>query len=329
MAVYTELSADDVVTLFRALHLGEPRAVRGISSGIENTNYFVDTEATTFVLTLFERLSVEELPFYVFLMKHLASKGMPVPDPVADDRGNPLHTVKGRPAVVVNRLPGASITTPSLVQCQAVGETLARLHIAGRDYPGFQPNPRGIEWWHRAAQAVERFLSRSQHEMLMDELEFQQELAQSPLFQALPRGAVHADLFRDNVLFEGERLTGILDFYFAGCDTLLLDLAICLNDWGVEAGTERHDDRRIAALLRGYKTVRPLTPQEEFLMPAMRRAAALRFWLSRLWDFNMPREAALLTPHDPGHFEHMLIELRREAPPIALFQSPIRDMGIS
>lgn len=310
MAVYTELSAEDVAALFQVLQLGEPRAVRGISSGIENTNYFVDTAHGQYVLTLFERLSLEELPFYIFLMKHLASRGLPVPDPVADSAETLLHTLKGRPAVVVNRLRGASVTASDEAHCCAVGEALARLHLAGHDYPRFQSNPRGLEWWQRAALAVDPFLSAEQRSLLTSELAFHEELALSPPYRQLPRGPVHADLFRDNVLFEGEQLTGILDFYFAGCDALLFDLAVCLNDWCIEIGTCQRDEGKVAAFLRGYEAMRPLTPQEHALLPAMSRAAALRFWLSRLCDLYMPREAALLNAHDPGHFERMLRALR-------------------
>ena len=167
MAVYTELSVDEVAAFFRVLGLGLPRSVRGITTGIENTNYFVNTEAGEYVLTLFERLTFEELPFYLHLMKHLAARRLPVPDPVANVRGEILHSLKGRPAVVVNRLPGESVTAPTVSQCRTVGEILARMHVAGSDYPRHQVNPRGLEWWDEVAPVVSRCVSEGQRSLLI------------------------------------------------------------------------------------------------------------------------------------------------------------------
>ena len=312
MAVYTQLSADEVAAFFRALGLDAPRSVRGIPSGIENTNYFVDTQAGEFVLTLFERLTFDQLPFYLHLMKHLAARGMPVPNPVAGGSGEILHALKGRPAVVVNRLAGESVMAPTESHCRAVGEVLARMHVAGSDYPRHQANPRGPEWWAEAAPVVSRCICDEQRSLLSSELAFQNAIAASPPYEQLPRGPVHADLFRDNALFDGNQLTGVFDFYFAGCDVLLFDIAVCLNDWCVEDRAGRQHDGRAAAFLAGYESVRPLTQAERRLLPAMQRAGALRFWLSRLWDLHLPREAVLLNAHDPGHFERILRVLRAE-----------------
>ena len=310
MAVYTELSLEEVTAFFRALGLGRPRSVRGITTGIENTNYFVDTETREYVLTLFERLAFEQLPFYLHLMKHLAARRMPVPDPVANGSGEIHHSLRGRPAVVVNRLPGQSVAAPTETHCRSVGEILAQMHLAGSDYPRNQVNPRGLEWWNEVAPAVGRYLSGGQRSLLSSELAFQKQIAASPTYEQLPRGPVHADLFRDNVLFEGGHLTGILDFYFAACDAFLFDIAVCLNDWCVDGCTGRQHDARAAAFLGGYESVRALTPAERTLLPAMQRAGAFRFWLSRLWDMHLPREAALLNAHDPSHFERILRVLR-------------------
>ncbi|RWC40889.1 homoserine kinase [Mesorhizobium sp.] len=312
MAVYTELSVDEVAAFSRALGLGGPHSVRGISTGIENTNYFVDTEAGAYVLTLFERLTFEQLPFYLHFMKHLAARRLPVPDPVANHNGEILHVLKGRPAVVVNRLSGESVIVPAEPHCRAVGEMLARIHVAGSDYPRHQPNPRGLEWWDEVAPVVSRCISDAQRSLLSSELAFQKEIAASFIYEQLPKGPVHADLFRNNVLFHGEHLTGVFDFYFAGCDALLFDIAVCLNDWCVDDCTGRQNNERAAAFLGGYKSVRALTPAECALLPAMQRAGAFRFWLSRLWDLHLPREAALLNAHDPSHFERILRVLRGE-----------------
>ena len=306
MAVFTQVSDTEARELLRRLQLGTLHALRGIEGGIENTNYFVTCDEGEYVLTLFERLTAEQLPFYLYLMKHLAHKGIPVPDPRADKAGDILHTVCGKPAAVVNRLAGRSQLAPEAVHCAAVGDMLARMHLAGRDYDRHQPNLRGLPWWNETVPVVLPHIGPDAAALLRAELAYQNHVAASPAYAALPRGPVHADLFRDNVMFEGEQLTGFFDFYFAGVDTFLFDLAVCLNDWCIDLPTGRHDTARATALLDAYQAVRPLTAAERELLPAMARAGALRFWISRLWDFYLPREASMLTPHDPTHFERVL-----------------------
>ena len=306
MAVFTQVSDTEARELLRRLQLGTLHALRGIEGGIENTNYFVTCDEGEYVLTLFERLTAEQLPFYLYLMKHLAHKGIPVPDPRADKAGDILHTVCGKPAAVVNRLAGRSQLAPEAVHCAAVGDMLARMHLTGRDYDRHQPNLRGLPWWNETVPVVLPHIGPDAAALLRAELAYQNHIAASPAYAALPRGPVHADLFRDNVMFEGEQLTGFFDFYFAGVDTFLFDLAVCLNDWCIDLPTGRHDAERATAMLGAYQAVRPLTAAERALLPAMARAGALRFWISRLWDFYLPREASMLTPHDPTHFERVL-----------------------
>ncbi len=306
MAVFTEVSHQEARALLRRLQLGKLLALRGIEGGIENTNYFLTCEAGEFVLTLFERLGVEQLPFYLYLMKHLAGAGIPVPDPQADRRGAILHTVAGKPAALATRLRGSSQLAPQASHCAAVGAMLARMHLAGRDYDRHQPNLRGLAWWSETVPVVLPHVEAGQAALLRAELAYQHHVAASSAYAALPRGPIHADLFRDNVMFEGEELTGFFDFYFAGVDTWLFDLAVCLNDWCVELPTGRHVPQRAEALLAAYQGVRALTAAERALLPAMLRAGALRFWISRLWDYHLPREASLLKAHDPAHFERVL-----------------------
>ena len=306
MAVFTEVSESQAQDLLDRLKLGTLSALRGIEGGIENTNYFVSTDQGEYVLTLFERLTHEQLPFYLYLMKHLAGQGIPVPDPAPDASGDVLHTVCGKPAAVVNRLQGRSQLAPEPVHCAAVGEMLARMHLAGQDYPRSQPNLRGLPWWNETVPVVLPHLSDAQSALIRSELAYQNHVAQSSAYAALPRGPVHADLFRDNVMFEGEQLTGFFDFYFAGVDSWLFDLAVCLNDWCITHADGRHEPARAQAMLAAYQSVRPLSAAERQLLPAMLRAGALRFWVSRLWDFHLPREAAMLKPHDPTHFERVL-----------------------
>lgn len=306
MAVFTPVSPEAASELLSRLQLGELRTLRGIEGGIENTNYFVTCTQGEFVLTLFERLTAEQLPFYLHLMKHLAHAGVPVPDPCADANGEILHAICGKPAAVVNRLAGRSQLAPQPAHCAAVGDMLARMHLAGRDYDRHQANLRGLAWWNETAPLVLPKLEAPQAALLQAELAYQNHIAASPAFAALPRGPVHADLFRDNVMFEEEQLTGFFDFYFAGVDSFVFDLAVCMNDWCIDLPTGGNHSARANALLDAYEAVRPLTLAERSLLPAMARAGALRFWISRLWDWHLPREAEVLTPHDPTHFERVL-----------------------
>jgi homoserine kinase type II len=310
MAVFTTVSPDEASTLIQRLHLGTLVALRGITSGIENTNYFVTAERegrrTEYVLTLFERLSFEQLPFYLHLMKHLAGRGIPVPDPKADASGEILHTVCGKPAALVDKLSGGHQLAPSDVHCHQVGAMLAHMHLAGQDYPRFQPNLRGLPWWVETVPSILPHVDDAQKQLLEDELAFQRSHAQSPAYLALPRGPIHADLFRDNVMFEGDTLTGFFDFYFAGVDSFLFDIAVCLNDWCTDLDSGRLDEARAQVFVAAYHSVRPRTHDEVRLTPALLRAGALRFWISRLWDYHLPRDAHMLKPHDPGHFERIL-----------------------
>jgi homoserine kinase type II len=318
MAVFTEVSDAEASELARKLGLGEVRELRGIQGGIENTNYFLTTQndagIAEYVLTLFERLSSEQLPFYLHLMKHLAQRGIPVPEPQAvpstvspsNPDGEILHHLCGKPAAVVAKLRGKSELSPSTSHCAAVGEMLARMHLAGRDFPRHQPNLRGLAWWNDTVPVVLPYVDEAQAALLRSELAFQNHLAALSTYAALPRGAIHADLFRDNVMFEEGRLTGFFDFYFAGVDTWLFDIAVCLNDWAIDLATGAHDPDRAGAFLRAYGSVRPLAAAERQLLPGLLRAAALRFWISRLWDYHLPRQAALLQAHDPAHFERVL-----------------------
>ncbi len=315
MAVFTEVAQSEAREFVSRLAVGTLTGFRGIQAGIENSNFFVDTDCDGvtrhWVLTIFERLSAEQLPFYLQLMRHLARRGIPVPEPQADASGALLHSLKGKPAALVNKLGGGHQLAPDAEHCAQVGAMLARMHAAGRDFAPVQPNLRGLAWWVETVPLVQPYLSLDQRELIDSELAFQQQLAGSPAHASLPRGAIHADLFRDNVMFEAgqrghERLSGFFDFYFAGVDALLFDLAVCLNDWCIDLTSGAMVEDRAQAFVAAYATVRPLSSNERRLMPALLRAAALRFWLSRLWDLYLPRDASLLKAHDPAHFERVL-----------------------
>jgi len=306
MAVFTEVSFDEAAEFLHVLNLGQLQHLKGAAGGIENTNYFADTSKGQYVLTLFERLSFEQLPFYLHLMKHLAMRGVTVPDPVPDSAGNLLHCLRGKPAAVVNKLRGHSELAPTTAHCTDVAEMLARMHLAGLDYPRQQSNLRALSWWNETVPLILPFLTVDQRSLIEGELAYQNHIAAIPAFKNLPRGVIHADLFRDNVMFENGRLTGFFDFYFAAYDTFLFDIGICLNDWCIDLQSGKLDLMRADAFMTAYQHVRPLTAEERGLLPALQRAGALRFWVSRLWDFYLPRDAAMLQPHDPGHFERVL-----------------------
>ena len=338
MAVYTALDDAELEVWLRDHGVGALVDVRGVASGIENSNFFVTTRKTgrhrEYVLTLFERLSASELPFYLVLMRFLAARGVPCPAPVSAQDGALFATLAGKPAALVTRLPGRPVMAPAAAHCALIGATLARLHRAGRKFPLYQRNPRGLAWWQDTAQRVHDFLDDTRRALLDSEIAHQSERWLDAVAK-LPAGAIHADLFRDNALFiethgaidegagegasEGDtadgskgvpRLGGIIDFYFAGCDAWLFDVAVSANDWCIALASGAFDETRLDAFLTGYAAVRPFTDAEADAWPLMLRAAALRFWLSRISDLHQPRPAELLTPHDPTHFERVLLHRR-------------------
>lgn len=317
MAVFTPVTPEQAAAWLDSYDLGELTGLQGIASGIENTNYFVTTTSGRYVLTLFERLDADHLPFYLGLMKHLATHDVACPEPVSDRSGRMLGSLCGKPAAIVTRLPGRANMSPGVVHCEQIGALLARMHLAAAGYPADQPNLRALPWWEQAAAAVMPFLDTGQATLLTDELSAQRRMHAGDAYRSLPRSAVHADLFRDNALFDGDRLGGAIDFYFAGVDTWLFDLAVTCNDWCIIDATGAFDEPRLNALLAAYRRLRPLQAAETALWPLMLRAAALRFWLSRLYDLHLPRPAEMVTPKPPEHFERILRERRRFAPALA------------
>jgi homoserine kinase type II len=318
MAVFTSVSDDDARLLLERFDLGGLVSLRGITAGIENTNYFLTTTHGEYVLTLFEVLTREQLPFYIELMHHLAERGVPVPQPQTLRDGTRLTTLHGKPCAVVTRLQGGYEPAPGPLHCRLAGATLASAHLAARDFGIRQPNLRGLPWWEATAPKVRPFLDEAQARLLDDSLEEQQRLAATPAWQGLPFGPAHCDLFRDNVLFAGTfedpRMGGFIDFYFAGCDTWLFDVAVAVNDWCIDRATGELVPELAQAWLQAYTETRPFTDAERQAWPAMLRGGALRFWLSRLYDFYLPRPAQTLKPHDPRHFERVLLARHRSTP---------------
>jgi homoserine kinase type II len=301
MAVFTSVSEAEFSAWLGDYSLGQLLELHGIASGIENTNYFVTTSNGRFVLTLFEILSADELPFYLNLMAHLARHGIPCPNPVANRANQFLGTLNGKPACIVSRLSGKSTSTPSTSQCAAIGAMLGQLHIAGQSFSQIMPNPRGTTWRAATARQVRPFLDAQQAALLDSEVM----LHAQQNWTSLPQGVIHADLFRDNVLLEENRIGGLIDFYFACSDVLLYDVAITVNDWCTNSdGTL--DAAKVQSLLRAYHAVRPLLVSEQRAWPLLLRSAALRFWLSRLFDLHLPRDGELIHAHDPRQFERIL-----------------------
>jgi len=313
MSVYTTVTDDDLTRWLTRYALGTVHSFEPIGAGIENTNYFLTTDKGRHVLTLYERLPHEELPFYLNLMAHLARAGVMAPAPEPDRTGALWSFLNGKPASLVARLEGAPIDAPDEAHCAAVGKALAELHLAARHYRGRLGNRRGLGWWRQAARAVRPFLSPEQNALVAAELKHQSAFAKVKL----PRGAIHGDLFCDNVLFVDTRVSGIIDFGFAATDALAYDVAITVNDWctvadGPAAGALDLD--RTRALVSAYGRVRPLDFEERAQWASLLRAAALRFWLSRLYDLHLPRPGELTHAHDPSAFERILRDRAHSEP---------------
>lgn len=301
MSVFTTVTHEQLSAWLTNYPIGSLTALEGIAAGIENTNYFVTTTHGRYVLTLFEKLKSAELPFYLDLMDHLAGLGVPSARPVRSRDGSISGVLNGKPAALVSFLHGRDIAAPNAGECAQCGTMLARIHEAGGSYAARMDNPRGPQWWASVMPEITPFLGTDDVALLREEVRFQSRHRR----EALPRGAIHADLFRDNVLWQDGRITGVIDFYFACTDTLLYDVAITVNDWCVAQDGDL-DGGRVAALLDAYGKARPFTAAERGAWPVMLRAAALRFWVSRLHDFHLPRPGELTHAKDPGHFRRLL-----------------------
>ncbi|RMH51645.1 MAG: homoserine kinase [Zetaproteobacteria bacterium] len=304
MSVYTELSPAEVGDILAGYDLGALRGLQGIAAGIENSNFFVDTDRGRFVLTIFERMAPEELPWFMRLMCHLHQRGFPCPQPARSRDGTLLFDYGEKRGCIVSCLPGAVVERLNRGQLAEAGATLARLHLAGADFTPARANPTGADWLARTAEQVaEPLAARYGTEaaaLLRDELAWQQ--AQRP--PSLPTGIIHGDYFCDNILFDGDRVSGVIDLYYAHSAPWVMDIAIAINALAITL--EQKDEARSRALLDGYQARRPLDADELAALPGLLRLAALRFWLSRLFDLFFPRDGAMTQVKDPEEYRHKL-----------------------
>ena len=305
MAVYTLVSDDALEEFLSPYNLGRVLAFKGIAEGVENSNYFLKTEQGSFILTLYEkRVNEQELPFFINLMQHLSQQGLNCPLPIQTTEGQSLGRLAGRPAALISFLDGLSIKTPTAAHCRSLGRALAELHEAGRTFSMERANSLSVASWRpllNASGTKTDNVFPGLYERLQTEISFLEENWPCNL----PSGVIHADLFTDNVFFIGDQLSGIIDFYFSCTDLLAYDLAICLNAWCFEPDNS-YNLTKGRALISAYQSIRPLEPHERKALPVLCRGAAIRFALTRLYDWLNVPEGALVKPKDPLEYDRKL-----------------------
>ena len=300
MAVYTQVSDEQLAGFLAGYDAGKPAIFKGIAEGVENSNYYLETDQSRFILTLYEkRVDETDLPFFLSLMRHLTDKGLETAAPVKNRQGKLLGELCGRPAALITFLQGVSRHDPDIEDCASLGKMLAALHDATQDFSYNRANSLSLQGWEDLAAKC-RDKADQCRKGLADEIAAELEFLTQhwPKQDALPCGVIHADLFPDNVLFTDQDITGVIDFYFACSDFYAYDLAICLNAWAFDPAHQCHKDQA-AALIRAYEATRPLTPEERKAFPVLARGAALRFLLTRLYDWLHQDPAAMVTVKDP------------------------------
>lgn len=315
MSVYTVIDDNDLTEFLQDYAVGELASFQGISAGIENTNYFVNTtqdgQLQQFVLTIFEHHTFDELPYFLNIMAFMADHKIPTAHPVQTLSNGYLKELKGKPAALVARLKGSGVDHPSVKQCEVMGQNLAKFHLAGADFEQTRNNDRDIHWMQQTYATIGDLLPEDEKQLIAAELEFQNQID----WQHLPAGVIHADLFCDNALFDGDHLSGIIDLYYACHSAFLYDLAVMVNDWcriNSDDILQIHfDQTKVEAMLAAYQTVRPLSAEEQASWNGALRLAALRFFLSRLKDKHIPREGEMTQIKDPNIFKQVLMIHRR------------------
>jgi homoserine kinase type II len=305
MAVYTDVAADELAEFLSHYDIGELLSYKGIAEGVENSNFLLHTSRGSFFLTLYEkRVAIGDLPFFLGLMGHLASHGISCPQPVQMRNGETLGTLAGRPAAIIDFLEGVWPRKPTVAHCAAVGQVLARMHLAGRDFPMTRANALSVSGWRPLFDQAASRADTLQHglrQLLSDELDH----LEKAWPKNLPDGVIHADAFPDNVLFLGERLSGLIDFYFACHDILAYDVVICLNAWCFEPD-HAFNVTKARAFFNAYGRERQLSEAEADALPLLARGAAIRFLLTRLVDWLNVPPGALVKPKDPLEYVRKL-----------------------
>ena len=305
MAVYTDVAAEDLARFLNGYDIGELLSYKGIAEGVENSNFLLHSSRGHFILTLYERRVAErDLPFFLALMEHLASRGIVCPQPVKNTAGKMLGKLAGRPAAIINFLDGMWIRRPSAAHCAALGEALARLHLAGADFAMRRDNALSVAGWRQLYDSCGERADKVEGN-LQKVLAAELDMLERNWPHGLPQGVIHADLFPDNVFFLGDRLSGLIDFYFACTDTLVYDVAICLNAWCFEPD-HSYNVTKGRALLASYAKARPLSHDEWEKLPLLARGAAVRFLLTRLVDWLDVPPGALVRPKDPREYARKL-----------------------
>ncbi len=307
MAVYTHVSDEALSAFLADYDIGSPRAFKGIAEGVENSNYYLETDKGRFILTLFEkRADPADLPYFIAVKRHLAAKHFPCPEPIIARDGEALRSLEGRPAVVISFLDGLSPRAPTPAQCRELGTGLARMHAALKDFDQTRENALGpagwLKLWKGRASEADK-LETGLAALIQSDIDAT--VHARPMSTELPRGTIHADLFPDNAFFLNDRFTGAIDFYFACTDALAYDIAVCINAWAFEAGAE-YNYSKGAALIAGYESVRKLEPLEREALPLLCRGAALRFFLTRLVDWTDTPADALVKPKNPLDYAQRL-----------------------
>jgi homoserine kinase type II len=306
MSVYTKVASGELDVFLQRYSIGKLIRHAGITAGITNTNYWLETDTGHYVLTLFEHLDSAELSYVLGLQHHLADKGVNCTAPIVDREGLLFSLLNGRLAAIVNRIPGTACRNPTVDQCRQIAQELARFHLAGLSYENRMPNSRGLMWWKSVSEQLHLVLDDADRSLIKVVIEDFEAFD----LASLPLGSLHGDLFHDNALFDGDRLGGIFDFDYACYDYLAYDIAVTVNDWCIDSKGEILPEK-IAAFLSAYSEIRLLEKSELAALPIMLQVAALRFWLSRLYDKNFPLEGELTFVKDPNEFREMLV-LRRE-----------------
>ncbi|MBP6862317.1 MAG: homoserine kinase [Neisseriaceae bacterium] len=307
MSVYTSVTEAEMAVFLEDYDIGTLVSLKGIAQGITNTNYFVTTSVDRYVLTIFETLLPEELPFFLDLMALLSQKGVACPAPIAQKSGQFMHLLHDKAACLVSCLAGRDVTQPNAAQCRSVGAMLAKMHVATADTTLTMANPRHASWWEVEQTRLLPLLSEADAELLQSTIAFLQAHPDTDL----PQGLIHADLFKDNVLLEGDEVTGFIDFYYACRGSFVYDIAIALNDWAQDSAHQL-DEALVQAFLAGYNSVRPLSPEEQAYLPIAQQAGCIRFWVSRLLDYHFPPEGEMTFTKNPAAFRDLLLSINNQ-----------------